>query len=444
MALARISQDCVMEEGRPFTNVVEVARMTGLSPQTIFGLIRSDGIVLQNNKQALEPVLMAQDGQILDNYQSGLIGKRVQPSKERDKITSRIESEGQRYQRRFQFPRERRSVRTTSQKAERRCIGYQVQRTRIGLLPITKVDSAETERFEPGDTMYFSKGAREDAQRAALLAVDTLGNKSVAPLERPGRIKELVYNAVLKGTPVTLINWICPPGSPLSYDANSNSLYRRFNQIDNQKGFEADYRLYPRLSLEQTLVRTFQRTKAPFDYIKFVADDNPFCLYQAGLERDGEVATLSNIEGYTDYVQNQLDQLINPQSIFVTRWSDFMGSQMFKEFLYLYNSTSINDLRPYLPEDVIETELDVIEKHTNLDPALKTYLEPFVQKVIRQYAVEGYFLYRLFGDTVVLAWNESTNRTAIIDSLRKARGIPPLPKIFVLHEKREGIIKDNF
>lgn len=241
------------------------------------------------------------------------------------------------------------------------------------------------------DTIDTNKLKEADA--SAKKFQEFVMQNSVAPPERPGRIKQLIRDQALKGEKAFILNWICPPGSPLQLDSTSGKLYRQFNRLDFDMCFQNDYRLYPRLWLERDLCQAIAETGSGFEYVKAVADDNPFCLYSPSVKIDGVATTMSNISAYTQYAS---------------------------------------------------TELDVIAKHTQLPDELKPFLRPLAEDVIRQYAVEGYILYEAFKDNVVLAWNESTRRSAIIDSLRKAKGIPPLPKIYVLHEKKEGSIINDF
>ena len=291
---------------------------------------------------------------------------------------------------------------------------------------------------------YFSKWEREKAIKVASSFYESIKQASVAPPERPARIKELIQYAALGIETPLIINWICPAGTPLEYDQETEKLYRKYPQIDPAEGFLKDYRIVPRLGLEKRLVEMVERTESKAEYIKIVADNNPHCLYPACLRLDGEVETRNAIETYASYVQTKLDELVGERKVSVLTLSSLLGAPGFKEFMKLFKETNVEDLLPFLPPDVIETEIDVIAKHTQLTANLKPKLKSLAVDVIKQYAVEGYFLNEMFGDSVILAWNESTRRSQIIDSLRKAKGLPPLSKMFVLHEKRQGKIIDNY
>ena len=294
-------------------------------------------------------------------------------------------------------------------------------------------------RFE-----YFSRWDRDEAAKKADNFYSFIKSVSVAPPERPIRIKELIqYTALGIGTPL-IINWICPVGTPLEFDSETNKLYRRYAPIDPVEGFQKDYRIISRIGLEKRLTEMIGQIQSSLEYVKIVADNNPYCLYPACLRLDGEIDTRNAIETYTGYVQTKLDELIGSKKVAVLTLSSLLGQQGFEEFMNLFKETQVDDLLPFLPNDVLKTEVDIISKHTKLDTLLEPKLESLATDVIRQYAVEGFYLYKMFGDSVILAWNESTRRSQIIDSLRKARGIPPLPKIFVLHEKGKGLIIDNY
>lgn len=282
------------------------------------------------------------------------------------------------------------------------------------------------------------------AEASARKFQEFVQKNSVAPSERPGRIRQLIRNGILNGEKPIVLNWICPPSSPLQLDPKSNKLYRSFNRLDLERCFREDYRLYPRVQLERDLSKAIAETGSGLRYTKAIADDNPFCLYPPSIEIDGETSVLGNIYAYSRYTQQALDQLVESPGILVRNWSDLIGSDLFRTAIELYKQTSIEQLLTYLPPNTLETELDVITKHTHLSDSLKPYLRPLAEDVIRQYAIEGYILYQAFDDNVILAWNESTRRSAIIDALRKAKGLPSLPKIFVLREKKEGRIVDDF
>lgn len=267
---------------------------------------------------------------------------------------------------------------------------------------------------------------------------------SVVPPQRPQRIKELMQQGALGIANPLIFNYICPPGTPLALGERTNQLYRRFTNISPDEAFKRDYRLYPRLNLERGLARALKRSQTNSEYWKIVADDNPYCLYPECLIIDGERPTLAAIESYTSYAQGQLNQLLTPEVITVSTWSGLLGREMFMRMIEMYRRTSFQSLVPYLPPDVIDTELDVLVKHTQPDPSLLPAFTTFAQNVVRQYAVEGLILYEIFGDNVILAWNESTRRSNIVDPLRIANGIKALPKIFVLHEQKDGAIINNF
>ena len=90
---------------------------------------------------------------------------------------------------------------------------------------------------------YFSKWEREKAIKVASSFYESIKQASVAPPERPARIKELIQYAALGIETPLIINWICPAGTPLEYDQETEKLYRKYPQIDPAEGFLKDYRI---------------------------------------------------------------------------------------------------------------------------------------------------------------------------------------------------------
>lgn len=314
------------------------------------------------------------------------------------------------------------------------------------LIQVTE-DSDLTNKDEAPREKKYQMYPKSDKQRAEVASsqfAQFIESAAVAPAQRPGFIKELVFDSVVTGKSLTIVNWICPPGTSLEYDKVSDRLYRRYVGVDQLEGFKRDYRLLSRIPLERRLIQVLEKFAIPYVYFKLVANDNPYCLYPTCLEVDGEQATLNSIQQFTNYAQLQIEQLVGEGKIYVTTMSDFLGAQLFSELLKTFRSTTLEQLVPFLPREAMEVELDVLTKHAKIDPQLISKLPHLAADVVRQYAVEGYYLEKVFGDCVILAWNESTRRGGIIDPLRKARGIQPLPKIYVLHEKRNGQVVDNF
>ena len=324
---------------------------------------------------------------------------------------------------------------------KKKILAISKRRMRVLLEPATENDKSQS---RTGNRKTDSKKQTDKTELEVDALWESVLSMSVVPPERPSRIKELLGDVVSGKGSACIVNWICPPGSPLQLDASSGALYRRFTQIDPAQGFINDYRLYPRLDLERQLVSLIGRKYPTLNYFKIIADDNPYCIYPKSLQVDGTDKTLGAISNYGKYVQSQLDTLVGSGAIWLMNWSEMLGPKLFEEFLETFRQTRIEDLLPFLPPNIIEIEIDVVTKHTNLGKELLPYVRNFVKGIIRQYAVEGYFLYELFGDNVILAWNESTRRSNIIDSLRKLRGVPPLPKIYVLYNKRGGKIENNF
>jgi len=436
-AIQDIAGGCIRPDNGQVTSIGELSRKTGVPAFTILKTLE---LGVRVNGWVAETV----------NDKNTVV--EVKPSKEKDKIRSEIESEGQRYQRRPQIPPPGSKGKPISGKVEARTRNFQVAREKVAIfIPIESRTEVERNKMEEKErrkreARFAQYGAQPEveASKSANKLMSILSSMSVASFQRPGRVKELFARSAKEQEPVNMVNWICPPGTPLVAN-DRGEVFRRYVGVSPEAGFEADYRLLPRLGLEEKLLRAYRRADMPQpDYFKIVADDNPYCLYPLGMQFDGEKPTLEAIEKYSQYVQVQLDQRLGKGQICTTTFSKIAGPQLFGEMLRTFERTSFDDLAPYLPGDVLETELDVLTSHTKPDPKVRPFFVEYAKKVIRQYAVEGLFLYKLFGDDVVLAWNESTRRTAIIDSLRLKNGLPPLPKIFVLHEKRGGQIYENY
>ena len=153
---------------------------------------------------------------------------------------------------------------------------------------------------------------------------------------------------------------------------------------------------------------------------------------------------MNAIANYSSYVQTRLDSLTGKGNIWVLPWSELLGPKLFDDYLETFEGIKIEDLLPYLPKDIIETEIDILTDHTKPDPILLPRFRRFAEDCVRYFAVEGLFLDKLFGDEVIVAWNDSTRISATIDPLRKINGLAPLPKIFVLHNKKDGELTDNY
>ena len=326
---------------------------------------------------------------------------------------------------------------------ERNLLMFGTERLRVN--PKPKVIQTERETIKTRLAKRWATKSTDiieidsDRKLASEKFIRSIGLLSVVPPERPQRIKELMA----AGKPI-VVNWICPMGTPLSWDSKTERLYRRYTQTTPEEGFNRDYQLLPRLSLENNLVRQLKHFNSTWTYLKIVADDNPFCLYPACLRIDGREATVNAIANYSSYVQTRLDSLTGKGNIWVLPWSELLGPKLFDDYLETYEGIKIEDLLPYLPKDIIETEIDILTDHTKPDPILLPRFRRFAEDCVRYFAVEGLFLDKLFGDEVIVAWNDSTRISATIDPLRKINGLAPLPKIFVLHNKKDGELTDNY
>jgi hypothetical protein len=430
--------------------VLQVCRNTRLPPiSVLLYLISQESIALPVGFDSKNP------SSWLDKIRT------PKPSKTRDRLLAEIRNEGQRYQRRPQFPNSSVS-KTTIRRADNLAVKRQMERVKFRLKTREEISKARrleekinrVKRKKEFAIRWISKArgpqevtSRQElrvAEKRASKLLDILRSSSVMPLQGPQKIKELTTQAALTGDPIIVINWICPAGTPLEIAPDRSGLFRSYSGIDPEEGLEKDYRLIPRLNLERKLVKAFERAQIPLWYIKLVADDNPYCLYPYSLIKDGERETMEAITKYARYTQARLDREIGNEKITVWTVSEFLGQERFRELIELFKSTSINDLLPFLPLDILDIEKDVIARHTNIDPGLLPYLDSFVEAVARQYAVEGLVIRKMLGDNVIIAWNESTRRSSTIDGGVKSEGFKPFPKIFVLHEKLNGKIKNNF
>lgn len=268
--------------------------------------------------------------------------------------------------------------------------------------------------------------------------------RSVMPFERPRRIQQIIENSMMTRQSINIVNWICPAGTPLNFSPQGDT-YQRYVGVSMEVAFKKDHRLYPKLDLEKDLVKSFgQITSLPKPkYLKIMADDNPLCLSPYGIQLDGKKPTMESVAKYANFVQQELDTLVGQDMISVSTFSNLLGPKMFRRFVATFKSLSYNDIATYLPKDAIENELRIAEKHMKVGPEILLKLDGYVKKVLRQYAVEGLYMYKIFGDNLIMAWNESTTRSQTMDSLRKKMGIPTIPKIFVLHRKEKNEIQDN-
>lgn len=275
--------------------------------------------------------------------------------------------------------------------------------------------------------------------------IQTLRTNSVAPIERPRKIKDLTKKALISGQSVVIANWICPRGTSLKFDPETRKLYRSYINVNPEEGFDTDYQLQPdKLSLERRMLRTLEMHNIPFLYLKIVADDNPYCLYPACLRIDGEEATMQTITDYSDYCQRRLTKELDSEDVLVMTWSALLGPELFKKYLDDFEKLKYQDISSYLPPDIISTEMNVLTDHTQPDPSTAPAWSKFTEDCIKYFALEGDYMNQIFGDDVILAWNDSTRIASTIDPIRKAKGLKNLPKIFVLHEQRNGKIIDNF
>lgn len=378
-----------------------------------------------------------------------------QPSKTADKKLAAIQSERQRYQRRSQFPPKSES-KITKKKAASATVSTQLlsQKVIVGRADCQRTDPKVKEKQRRKrlvqawagnwERKSSDPGRKEPPAKIARQFLESILADSVAPPQRPEKIKELIANGIANRATPIIANWICPRGTDLSFDEETERVYRRYTTTEPEEGFETDYQILPRMSLERKLCRKLSRFGTNAIYVKFVADDNPFCLYPACLRIDGVTETISAIRNYSQYCQTRFDELIRNGFLLVTTWSECLGPELFEEYLDTFETTSIESLVPYIPQDSLSDMLNVLTDHTKPDPSVMPYFERFAKDCIRYFAVEGLFLYKLFGDEVILAWNDSTRIASTIDGLRVKEGLPPLPKFYVLHEQRDGKIVNNY
>lgn len=413
----------------PSFSVKEICRERNLSPASVVKYLASSGSI------ATPTNLDSQDS--CEWYQEI---RKPKPSKAADKIRSEIWREGQRYERRFQFPSSP-IPKTTSRKADARIVSQQLEG--VNFKPRTQ-SNAKQPIAQKESTKECFQPENQEAKEKTEGFMESIRANSVVPIERPGRVQELIYQGTSGSKTPIITNWICPRGTDLDFDQETKKVYRLYTLTDPQQGFETDYQILPRLNLERNLCRQLERFQTNALYVKIVANDNPYCLYPACLRIDGEIPTMAAISKYTQYCQSRFDKLIERGSILVTTWSQVLGPRLFAEYLKVYEETALADLMPHLPANIVNIMIDILTDHTKPDPKLMPYFETFATSCIRYFAVEGLFLYKIFGDDVILAWNDSTRIANAIDALRLKNGLPPLPKIYVLHEKRKGKIIDNF
>ncbi len=426
----------------PTFMVLEMCRITGLPPMPVIKyLISPDsiaspiGLVNQDPRKWLKEV------------------QTPSPSKRRDKIISGIQKERQRFQRRPQFPNS--SVpKTTRRKADNLTAKYQMERVRFRLKSDEEVSEQKSQgRKKARDEMkrkfeirWMSKargpqikatrqGMKEAGEKSSKL-LDILSSSSVMSPQRPSKIKELATQAVLTRDPFIVINWICPASTPRKLAPDASGIWRSYLGINQKAGFEKDYLLLPRLNLEKKLIRAFERTGVPFLYLKLVADDNPYCLYPYCLKKDGEQKTMEEIASYARYVQERLNRELGKGKIIVWTVSEFLGKERFRRLIRLFDDISIEELLPFLPQNIVDTEMEIITKSSTFGPELQPFLESFSKLYIRQYAAEGLIIREMLGDNVIIAWNESTRRNSTIDAGLKSKGFDPFPKIYVLYNER--------
>jgi hypothetical protein len=431
----------------PSVSVKEIAREAGIkNPSTLVSALTNGGITFGTNGYVDNRlVLENNDGFPVEDVEEA--ARRAAPYKRAVKeadYRSRAPGGGPVVKRRVN----QRSLR-------RKLIQFGKERLKVGVEDYSEDEERTKKRNETIERLGLRWQGRtevenpsnvsEEGLRKASSFMSFVDSASVMSPQRPGRIKELVAQAASGTEEVFFVNWICPPGTPLEFDEETGKLYRLFSSLNPETGFEKDYRLSPRIDLEKRLVEQIEKLGTEkATYIKSIADDNPYCLYPACIRLEGEAETLNAIEGYSEYVQGKLDTLIGEDSVWVMRWSELLGPELFQEFLERFRNTSFEDLEPYLPPSVLETELDVLFKHTNPDPKLLPIFRQFAKDVIAQYNIEMDILYDAFGDNVVLAWNESTRRGSMLDALRKLKGRPPIPKVYVLHRKENEEIVNNF
>ncbi len=369
-----------------------------------------------------------------------------------------IQQEGQRYQRRPQFPDGGTKSDTTTDRALSAAKAKQQAKQKmvfVSSLPTkekvpTKKEQRQKVKLETrysSPEIWISQAQRQLGQESVRKFMGYLESDSVVPPQGKTRIKDIIFDAVTYaeyGRQAEIANWICPPGTPLDFDPETGKLYRRFKGIDPEEGLKKDYRLYPRLDQERALVRNLEKASVPYRYTKIVADNNPYCLYPTAFALDGEKQTQDAIFSFATSAQQKLDQWIGEGKVNSATLSSLLGPESFQKFLSDFDRLDLASLLSFLPTDVLDVELDVIAKHTSLAPCYQQYLPSLVVDVVKQYGLEGDFVPRALGENTILAWNESTRRTAIIDSVRRLKGLDPIPKIFVLYEKKEGKIVNNF
>lgn len=434
----------------PRTSVVELARITRIPYKLVLDGLMSGEIILNGR---IPKVVASID---LDDPKKVKVAQR---GKQYDQAASKIWSETQRYERRFQFQPPKAKGRPTKRRIEALVVDRQIRKAKVVFVDpsdITPAPSSEeirrreiTDQFryqnKAQDSTWKSKQERQEAEGKTRDFMNFIKRFSVASMQRPDKIRELVFKAALLGEPINFINWICPPGTPLQYNQQDDSLYRQFTGRQPEEGFDTDYRLKPRLALEKRLVTTLNQLKIPYNYYKIVADDNPYCLYPTSIRLDGEQPTREAICRFAEYAQRRLDEEIGEGNIQVVTMSQLTGENGFAELIRTYNQTSFEQIQPKLLPNTMDKELGILESHTNLSPELLKYLPEMAQRVIRQYGVEGLLLDKFFDGKLIYLWNESTERPIIIDALRMVLGaFDKSPMAFVLHEKRGDQIKDNY
>lgn len=415
----------------PLLSVKEICRATNLPPTVVVNYLLLPGAIVFPEGLV---------GQTLKDWQREQ--KIPQSSKMANRIRAQIWNESQRYERKFQFPSGN-TPKTTERKARARIIDYQLNNVRLAL----KAESDETPKNSKREKVYYPRYLSKElslAEQRVQELLTELNKNSVMSMQRLGRIKELLLQGALLGEPFLLVNWICPAGTPLALAPDNSGLFRSYVRIDPEEALKKDYRLVPRLDQERILVDSFEKAAIPLFYLKLVADDNAYCLYPFSIDKDGEQPTKDAMKNYSCCAQNLMDREIGKDRVTVLTVSDFLGPEGFERLIRLFRDTRIEELLPFLPKDIFPIEKDVITKHTKLSADLLPYLDRFVEAVIRQYAVEGLIIAETLSDNVVVAWNESTRRFATIDAGRKAQDLPAFPKIFVLYEKRDGQIINNY
>lgn len=434
----------------PVVSVIEIARSAGLSnPACVVSELRSGVVFGENGRLNKRLILVNEEGQNVENLSEE--AKKASPYKRavnQADYRSRAPGGGPVVKRRVKRGSlDRKQVQLGKGRLKVDVEDYCEDEEKLQERMATKKRLSQTWQGKTvvEDVNLVDREKKEKATSRTNSFMSFLESESVMSPQRPARIKELLMQASTNTGEAIFINWVCPPGTPLEYDEETGKLYRLFSGTDPKQGFEKDYRLYPRIDLERRFVGQIDKLgtqKAA--YIKNVADDNPYCLYPACIRIEGEEETLSSIGEYSEYVQGQLDSLVGDDKIWVMRWSELLGPELFQESVARFKNTKYADLEPYLPPSVLDTEIDVLSKHTSPNPELLPVFRQFAKDVIVQYNVEMDMLYDAFGDNVVLAWNESTRRGAMIDALRKSKGRPPIPIIYVLHRRRNEEIVNNF